>query len=181
LGKAFASAVARLLREQGPDPKRWEWGRLHRVPWNHPVGVALPILDRLLGLSLGSFAAGGDSDTPNQAGIHPWRGYEASGAVASYRQLYDLGDWDSARFVVPPGQSGHLRSPHYGDMLEAWRTGEYRPLLYSRPAVEAATTETITLVPRLPGESLTLGITGNKVGLSSGRSPLPPSSEGGGG
>jgi penicillin amidase len=150
LAGAFESAVDRLSREQGPEPESWEWGRLHRVPWNHPVGVAQPLLDRVLGLSLGSFPAGGDADTPNQTGIHPWRGYEASGAIASYRQLYDLGDWDRACFVIPPGQSGHPRSPHYGDMLEPWRRVAYRPLLFTRPAVEEATAETIRLTPAIP-------------------------------
>jgi penicillin amidase len=150
LAGAFESAVDRLSREQGPEPEGWEWGRLHRVPWNHPVGVAQPLLDRVLGLSLGSFPAGGDADTPNQTGIHPWRGYEASGAIASYRQLYDLGDWDRACFVIPPGQSGHPRSPHYGDMLEPWRRVAYRPLLFTRPAVEEATAETIRLTPAIP-------------------------------
>ncbi|MBT8162677.1 penicillin acylase family protein [Arthrobacter sp. GN70] len=49
-----------------------------------------------------------------------------------------------ARFMgiscLAPGQSGDPRSPHYADLLSTWANGESFPLLYSRSAIEAATT-----------------------------------------
>ncbi|TDF92495.1 penicillin acylase family protein [Arthrobacter terricola] len=41
---------------------------------------------------------------------------------------------------LAPGQSGDPRSPHYADLLSTWANGESFPLLYSRSAIEAATT-----------------------------------------
>ena len=82
--------------------------------------------------------------------MDPWHPFAANSFMVSYRQLFDLGDWDSARFILPTGQSGHPGSPHYDDMLESWRKVEYRPLPFSRRAVEAAAEETITLVPDRP-------------------------------
>jgi penicillin amidase len=38
--------------------------------------------------------------------------------------------------VNPPGQSGHLGSPHYDDLIEPWLKGDYYPLLWTREQVE---------------------------------------------
>ena len=145
--RAFAAAVARLRRELGDDLDQWQWGRLHQITFAHPIGVGVPALDRALRLSRGPFPLGGDADTVAQAGVDPWHPFSANAFTVSYRQLFDVGDWDAARFILPTGQSGHPGSPHYDDLLEAWRKVEYRPLHFTRPAVEAAVAETIALVP----------------------------------
>ena len=147
LAEAFENTVAYLVQALGPDPAQWRWGRLHQVPWQHPVGSAAPVLDRLLNLSRGPYPVGGDEDTPNQTAINVWRGYEASFALASYRQLFDVGEWDRSLFVLPPGQSGHPGSPHYDDLLQPWLQGEYAPFLFSREAVAAAVEQTASLRP----------------------------------
>jgi penicillin amidase len=49
---------------------------------------------------------------------------------------------------VTPRHSGDPFSCHQRDLAPLWATGQYVPLLYSRPAVEAATAEAITLTPR---------------------------------
>ena len=100
-----------------------------------------------MNLSRGPYPTGGDEDTPNQTGVNVWRGFEASFSVASYRQLYDVGEWDRSQFVLPPGQSGHPGSPHYDDLLEPWLQGEYVPLLFSREAVDGAVEQTAMLCP----------------------------------
>ena len=38
--------------------------------------------------------------------------------------------------IVPPGQSGHLGSQHYDDLIEPWLNGEYCPMLWTRGQVE---------------------------------------------
>jgi penicillin amidase len=150
LRDAFESTVAYLGEAFGPDPGRWRWGALHQVPWRHPLGAASPLLERLLNLSRGPFPAGGDEDTPNQAGCNVWREFEATFALASYRQLFDVGEWDRSLFVLPPGQSGHPGSPHYADLLEPWRNVEYEPLLFSRAAIEQVVEERAELLPLSP-------------------------------
>jgi penicillin amidase len=147
LRDAFASTVAYLSEALGPDPARWRWGSLHQVPWRHPIGAASPVVDRLFQLSRGPFPIGGDEDTPNQAGCNLWREFEATFALASYRQLFDVGEWDRSLFVLPPGQSGHPGSRHYADLLDLWRDVEYAPLLFSRAVVDQAVEEQAELVP----------------------------------
>ncbi len=147
IGEAFDTALGELRRLLGPDPVNWQWGRLHQILFAHPIGLGAPLLDRFLGLSQGPVPIGGDADTIAQSGSDPWHPYMASTFTVSYRQLFEAGDWDKGLFILPTGQSGHPGSPHYADMLEAWRRGEYRPLLFTRAAVEREVTETIHLGP----------------------------------
>jgi penicillin amidase len=37
--------------------------------------------------------------------------------------------------MFPPGQSGHLGSPHYDDLIEPWLKGDYHPMLWTREQV----------------------------------------------
>jgi penicillin amidase len=61
--------------------------------------------------------------------------------------VLDVGNWDGARMTNAPGQSGDPESLHYGDLLDPWAALESRPLLYSREAVEGATTKVLKLTP----------------------------------
>jgi penicillin amidase len=139
---AFHASVEWLRQRFGPDPSHWRWGRLHQVHFEHAFGSRH--ISHLLGLSRGPIPIGGDADTIAQSGVDPWWPYSAATYTVSYRQLLDVGDWDQGRFILPTGQSGHPGSPHYDDMLESWRRGEYLPLWFTWPAVEREATETIT-------------------------------------
>jgi penicillin amidase len=50
--------------------------------------------------------------------------------------------------MVPPGQSGHLASPHYDDLAELWVRGEYVPMLWTREQVEREAEGTLDLEPQ---------------------------------
>src|SRR5437867_1083706 len=56
----------------------------------------------------------GDGNTPNAA-THNRQFQQTNGA--SYRELFDLSDWDKGLATSTPGQSGQPGSPHYDDLL----------------------------------------------------------------
>lgn len=144
LAEALRLAVEELRGRLGPDPARWHYGRVHALTLRHALG-AVPALAPIF--NRGPWPTGGDSDTVNQ---HYTPRETAAGPVynaPSYRQILDPGDWDAARIILPAGQSGHPASSHYLDMAGAWRAGGYLPLLWSRAAVERATTALLTLEP----------------------------------
>ena len=93
---------------------------------------------------LGPVERPGDEHCPNNtrydAGFRQVHG-------ATYRQLFDLADWDRALATSAPGQSGQPGSPHYGDLLPLWAKGEYFPLVFSRKKVEGATKQRLRLLP----------------------------------
>jgi len=73
--------------------------------------------------------------------------YSTGKLVPSWRQILDCSDWDASVGTHTVGQSGHPASEHFNDLFELWSTGRYHPLPYSRAAVEAAATSTMTLAP----------------------------------
>lgn len=141
LARSLAEAVQWLRRHLGADPAGWQWGRLHRTTFQHTLGVRKP-LDAVF--NLGSFATGGDTDTVWQTASLPGT-YPANGFSASYRQVVDLGDWSQSVAVLPPGQSGHLASPHFGDLAPLWLRGEGFSMWWERGDVQRETVDLLML------------------------------------
>ena len=71
--------------------------------------------------------------------MNPSDPYDLTEWAPSFRQIVDMGDLGRSLVVIPPGQSGHLGSPHYDDLTELWLAGEYQPMLWTREQVERET------------------------------------------
>jgi penicillin amidase len=122
----------------------WQWGRLHRQHFRHPMGQVKP-LDRLFDRR--SVPVGGDANTVWQAAYSPYHGYDLNSFTASWRQIIDLADFNRSQAVLPSGQSGHPGSRHYGDMTGMWSRGEYHPMLWDREEVEKHAAGRLELAP----------------------------------
>ena len=133
LERSLKQAVAWLRGELGPNPRDWQWGRIHRASFEHPLGLQKP-LNQVF--NRGPFAIGGDTDTVCQTAMGPEDPYDNKAWAPSFRQIIDLGDLSRSMAMHPPGQSGHLASPHYDDLIEPWLKGEYYPMLWTRQQVE---------------------------------------------
>lgn len=140
--ESLRTAYAKLAGLQGADPSKWRWGALHLAYFRHALD-ALPgssaVLDR------GPVERSGDGEVVQATGGRDGSFEQASGA--SYRQVFDLSDWDNSVAVNVPGQSGQPASRHYDDLVPLWSTGRYFPLKFTRAAVDAVTTDTLILEP----------------------------------
>ena len=87
----------------------------------------------------GPYPVGGDTDTIHQTAVEPQSGLAAAAWIPSLRQIYDLGDWDNSRAVLPGGQSGNPLSPEYADQVVEWLAIQDRPFVFSKAAVDQAT------------------------------------------
>jgi penicillin amidase len=120
--RRFAAALARALpplaKEYGEDPFDWRWGEAHQAVFAQPL---LSHIDGLQFLARAAIAAPGDTTTVNQGGT-PAEGFDSVHG-ASFRAVYDLADLDRSRFMLAPGQSGHIISRHSRDFLSRWRDG----------------------------------------------------------
>jgi penicillin amidase len=115
-----------LLKDRlGPDVSTWRWGRLNRLHFNHALGVRPP-LDRLF--NRGPLEVGGDDNTVAAAALPLYSPYDRNGWAASYRQIVDLGNLGNSLAIHTTGQSGHVGSEHYDDMIAAWSEGRYHPM-----------------------------------------------------
>ena len=140
---ALATAWNSAREQLGPDPAFWRWGTLHQVRIRHPlwripaIAAAFPAIE--------GEGSGGDSYTVMARWVRG-SGWTVSGG-ASYLQVIDVGAWDNSLMLNLPGNSNDPRSPHYRDLYAPWMTGEMRPMLFSRAAVDARATGRTILRP----------------------------------
>lgn len=120
------TAIESLTRTQGPDWAQWRWGRMHTRSFSHPFIPAfdLPAVERSGGA--GTVAADG----------------------ASYREIFDVSNWDRSLVINTPGQSGQPGSSFYGNLLQDWAGNKYFNLAFSKEAVDEAAAHRLRLVPR---------------------------------
>ncbi len=140
---AIRDADEKLQADWGRESRRG-WDRVHAARFSHPLGgIAFPfrwLFDR------GPIPVEGDGTTVMRISwnrMTPFTAWE----YPSWRQLFDVGQWDEARVVLPAGQSGHPMSPFYFDQNDTWRTGRYRTQPFSRGAVQAASKHRLMLLP----------------------------------
>jgi len=137
------SAEEKLAAKLGPDPKNWAWGQVHRASFIHPLGGIAPAAKLLF--NRGPVSRPGENSTVDATYFGGASFDQLAGA--SYREIFDLSDWDNGVGVNVPGQSGQPGSPHYDDLLPLWTQGKYFPLSYSKPAVDRETTDVLELKP----------------------------------
>jgi penicillin G amidase len=140
--ETLQAAYAGLSAQQGADPHGWSWGALHQAYFRHGLDGApgtRGLLDR------GPIERPGDGDVVQATDYGDGSFEQTSGA--SYREIFDLADWDNSVAINVPGQSGQPGSPHYDDLLPLWSSGRYFPLKFSRAAVDAVTTDVLILQP----------------------------------
>jgi len=143
LSASLSTAIAELEAALGKDRAQWAWGKLRHVQFDHALQRAAG--DRA-DLSTPRLPGAGSYLTPLAAG---WRSTDYRRMTgASFRMVLDVGNWDESRVINGAGQSGDPASPHYRDHFALWATGQYVPLLYLRPAVEAATARILRFIPR---------------------------------
>ena len=146
---ALGDVLRRLRATYGTDPLSWAWGTLRKLVMHHPLSRKPGLLGKALGkvFDLGPIPCGGDADVINQAAVLPLDPLAPTDNIPSLRMVLDVGAWHNSRFVLPGGQSGNPMSPHYADLFPLWQRGEGVPIAFAQEEVEAASMETLTLVP----------------------------------
>jgi penicillin G amidase len=138
----LADAGHEMEQKQGDDPALWSWGAMHTVTFRHSLDQ-LPGARQLF--DLGPIARPGDGNTVDATGMSGSGFAQVSGA--SYREIFDLSNWDNSLAINTPGQSGQPGSWHYADLLPFWEAGQYFPLVYSKSAVEENASKVLMLEP----------------------------------
>ncbi|WP_224814877.1 penicillin acylase family protein [Hasllibacter sp. MH4015] len=123
---ALDEALQDLSERYGDDLESWRWGAAHEAVHEHPVLGDTRLFSWIVNIRQAT--SGGDF-TLNR-GASPGTGPEPylNTHGAGYRGVYDFADPDSSVFIISTGQSGHPLSPHYDDLGELWRRGEYVPM-----------------------------------------------------
>ncbi len=119
---ALEDALDELERKLGPDMAGWQWGKLHTVTFDHPLGTVLPQV-----FNIGPFPNRGAAHTVDNGPYNARKPYAQTGHP-SMRMIVDLSDLDATAVIYPTGQSGQPFAPHWGDLTRAYLDGQLVPL-----------------------------------------------------
>lgn len=121
---AWNEMIRDLESELGSDESDWQWGKLHQIPFAHPLAIGV-VLKELL--TYGPYpASGAFNNVNNLRRIGCGEGHTIR-AGPSTRRLVDFAHPEESLGVLPLGNSGHLLSPYFMNQRELFLKGEYRP------------------------------------------------------
>jgi penicillin G amidase len=143
---AMNKAVRRGMRDLGADIGKWRWGKVHTAVFRNQSfgrsGIALVehIFNR------GPVPVGGGMQ---QVISSDWRADKPFGvsSISSMRQIVDLSDFSSSVMMNATGQSGHVGSRHYDDMILPWARVRYHSTLWEEKSLRSSRAERLVLSP----------------------------------
>jgi penicillin amidase len=143
---ALNAALDLLTRRDGADMLRWRWGNEHITQLRHKLYSHIPILKNISRLDIPS---SGDYYTLDRGGGRtepdtPFARTHGGG----FRGIYDLGNPAQSRFMITTGESGHIFSQHYGDLVSSWNDVKSFTLTGTHDELTARGLPELVLEPR---------------------------------
>lgn len=132
LKETFLKALDVLAERLGKNMENWQYGqeKYKHIIIYHALNNAVN-KDLKEKLNTGIAIRGGNAYCPGVTGSTP---NQTRGA--SFRVIVNTGNWDAARAINTPGQSGNPDSPFYKNLFDIWANDEYFPLYYSKEKIE---------------------------------------------
>jgi penicillin G amidase len=135
--RSMHEAIGSLKARLGTDTTDWQWGKLHKMAFDHPLGSKLSFLN------LKPVPTHGSHHTINSGFWDSEKPFNmSSGGVI--RIMVDFAHPERSTIISPPGQSGHYMSPFYDDMVDTWADGDQVPMQFF---TAKALPETLKLLP----------------------------------
>lgn len=146
---AALDTAGAFLADKLGNPDQWAWGRLHSLTLESQLAA--------LGLTSYNNPAPGDAPYANNGGLFT---VDVANPSLAEDNEYSQNWGPSTRFQceafptgpvctiqLPGGQSGHIDSPHYDDLLPAWLDNESMPLVFDLETAKENAEETVVLGP----------------------------------
>ncbi|MDI9532671.1 MAG: penicillin acylase family protein [Bacteroidota bacterium] len=134
IARSISAALDTLTARYGGYGEQWQWGRIHTITLEHPMG-GVKILDRVLKLNSDTYGVGGSYHTVEP---YAFRDNFRAHHGASERHIFNTADWDESLTVIPTGTSGIPGSPFYLSQTETYINNGFYSEPFSDAAVEAA-------------------------------------------
>jgi penicillin amidase len=139
--EAFRRTIAEIKKSSG-EITNWAWGGAHTVEHIHPIGRQKPF-DKIF--NVGPASINGGIETINNASFY----LSTSGKYPvtygpAMRIVMDVKNVDNSWSVLPTGQSGHVRSPHYYDQFRMHTHGNFRLMMMDKNLIEERSSNILT-------------------------------------
>ena len=142
---ALIQACSDLEDTFGPDPKGWQYDKLHTVTHKHAM-TGVPVIGNWLDVGPYGLPAAKDALCKYEFKLKKNVDYTVFSGP-SKRIGIDFADVAGAESILPTGQSGNVFSPYYDNQASLYHSGQFRKMRMDRADIEAHTTATATIHP----------------------------------
>lgn len=141
---AFQQSIPELEAQLGSDKSQWLWSKVHTIEHPHLLGSVESLRSWF---NVGPLPVPGTNEVLNNMAFHhnPDGKYEVAVGPAK-RRIIDFADLEHSVSILPTGQSGNPKSPHYDDQAEMFVEGKFRLQKMNRKEIEKG--KRLMLVPR---------------------------------
>ncbi len=129
----------------GKEVKNWQWGKIHKVSFNHFFHGSSSLLDHIL--DIGPFSIGGDGTTIFNAEYSLSSPY-MNKLGPSMRYIFDFSKPEIFEFILPTGQSGHFFSDYYSNMTQLWLEGKYLTVNTNLDSIKKYSKDLLKITPK---------------------------------
>jgi penicillin amidase len=141
VSKSFHDAISALKKQLGNNVPDWNWGKVHTVEHEHPLGK-VAALRKLF--NVGPFADPGSNEVINNQffGFNEEGKYYVKGGPST-RRIVDFSDIENSWSILPTGQSGNPFSEHYDDQAEMFVAGKFRKMKLNKEEIVKTSTKLV--------------------------------------
>jgi penicillin amidase len=141
LTQSFKEAITSLEKQLGKNIGKWQWAKVHKVTFQHPIGK-VKLFSKFF--NVGSYSIAGTNEViNNQLFIYTDDAEINTKGGPSARRIIDFSDIENSLSVIPTGQSGNPMSKHYDDQSELFVSGKFRKMMMNKKEIEAVATKLI--------------------------------------
>ena len=141
LTRSFKEAIASLENQLGSNVNQWQWKKVHKVEFQHPIGK-LKLFSKFF--NVGSFPIAGTNEViNNQLFIYSDDAEIQVKGGPSTRRIIDFSDIENSWSVLPTGQSGNPMSDHYNDQTDLFVKGKFRKMKLNKSEIIKTSTKLV--------------------------------------
>lgn len=141
VSKSFHDAISDLQKQLGTSIPDWNWGKVHTVEHEHPLGK-IAALRKLF--NVGPFESPGSNEVINNLffGFNDEGKYHVKGGPST-RRIVDFSDIENSWSILPTGQSGNPFSKHYHDQAVMYNEGKFRKMKLNKEEIIKTSTKLV--------------------------------------
>ncbi|MBE0423259.1 MAG: penicillin acylase family protein [Lutibacter sp.] len=145
LSKSMVEAVSSLEKQLGSNMMDWNWGKVHTLVHEHPLGKVAALKSYF---NVGPFPMNGAREVINNRVFdYTETGLYKVNAGPSTRRIIDFSDIENSISILPTGQSGNPFSKYYKDQAEMYNKGEFRKMKMNEEEIKRVSTK-LTISPK---------------------------------